>query len=224
MHIAIIPARKGSKSIINKNLQKIGNRNLVERAVDSAQRAGIFKKIIISTDIPILKDLGDDKKVFIHERREELCTDSALMHGVVEDVLKHFTVPRSHIIWLLQPTSPFRQRVDFDRIARMFTQETSSVISVTSVEAYHPNRMYTIKSNLIYPIRFNSFKNKQALPKMYIRSGHFYVFYANDFLRKKEFQVSPCRPYIIPAERAVNVDSELDLNVARILFEKKVVK
>jgi len=224
MHIAIIPARKGSKSIINKNLQKIGGKNLVERAVESARGSNLFKKIIISTDIPVLQDLADNKKVFVHERREELCSDKALMQGVVEDVIKQFTISRSNLIWLLQPTSPFRLKIDYDRIARMFAQETSSVISMCSVESNHPNRMYTIKSNIIHPIRFTSFQNRQALPKMYIRSGHFYVFYTNDFLRKKNFQIPPCRPHLIPEERSINIDSELDLGLARVLFKNRAVK
>jgi len=168
MHIAIIPARKGSKSIINKNLQKIGSKNLVERALASAIDSHLFKKIIISTDIPTLVDLADNKKVFVHERRDDLCSDKALMHGVVEDVIKQFTVSRASLVWLLQPTSPFRLKVDFERIARMFAQETSSVISLSSVESNHPNRMYTIKSNMIHPIRFTSFQNRQALPNLLI--------------------------------------------------------
>ena len=48
--IAFIPARKGSKSIKNKNLKLINKKTLVEITIDQAIKSKIFKKIILSSD------------------------------------------------------------------------------------------------------------------------------------------------------------------------------
>ena len=43
--IALIPARSGSKGLKNKNLLKIGNRTLVEIAIDNALSSKLISKV-----------------------------------------------------------------------------------------------------------------------------------------------------------------------------------
>lgn len=225
MNIAIIPARAGSKSIINKNLQKIGTRSLVERTINSAIGAGLFDKVILTTDIPVLlAEYDNHPSVTVRRRDMALATDTAAMADVVLDCINHFGIPPSSLCWLLQPTSPFRAKTDYVNISRMFGGDTRSVISVVSVESHHPNRMYTEKNKQMYPLRFTSFSNKQNLPKVYLRSGHFYVMSAKDFVATKSFYIKPCRPYEIDRSRGVNIDDPIDLLTAKALFEKGLCK
>lgn len=220
MNIAIIPARQGSKSIINKNLQKIGPKTLVQSTVESAIRSHIFSKIIISTNIPtIIEEYQGNKKVSVHVRPEHLCTDEAVMLDVIKDVINGYSIDNECIVWLLQPTSPFRDDTDYNKILELFKWgQAKSVISVTNVGASHPNRMYTIKDDKLYPIRFASFNNKQDLPDIFIRSGHYYVFYCSDFLKEGSFYCSPCMALEIPKARAVNIDDKTDLLLAKLLY------
>lgn len=226
MNIAIIPARHGSKSILNKNLQKVGNKSLVHRAIQSAIDSGIFQKIILTTDIPVLIEEFDQpkSKVTVRHRTKNLCKDETLMSEVVHDALDAFGIWPEMRVWLLQPTAPFREQVDYQRILQIFkTTDTRSVISMFDVGACHPNRMYTLdaQEHLIYPLRYTNFTNKQELIPIYLRSGHFYVFYAKEFREQKQFFIKPCRGYFIDRTRAmVNIDEPLDLVIAR-LFEKE---
>ena len=48
--IAIIPARKGSTRIKNKNLKQIGTDSLIKRSLNTCSASGIFDEIIVSTD------------------------------------------------------------------------------------------------------------------------------------------------------------------------------
>ena len=59
--IAFIPARKGSKSIKNKNLRKINNKTLIEITIDQAKKTKIFKDIILSTDSHSMINIGKKK-------------------------------------------------------------------------------------------------------------------------------------------------------------------
>ena len=50
MSIAIIPARKNSKRIKNKNIKLINNKPLIYIVIKILQKSKLFKKIIVSTD------------------------------------------------------------------------------------------------------------------------------------------------------------------------------
>jgi pseudaminic acid cytidylyltransferase len=51
-NIAIIPARGGSKRVPGKNIRIFAGRPMLSYAIDLAKRAGIFCRIIVSTDSP----------------------------------------------------------------------------------------------------------------------------------------------------------------------------
>ena len=61
--IALIPARGGSKGLLNKNLQKIGEESLVERIINKVIDSGIFNEIVLSSDSDEILKIGD-KKMF----------------------------------------------------------------------------------------------------------------------------------------------------------------
>jgi pseudaminic acid cytidylyltransferase len=50
MKIAVIPARGGSKRIARKNIRPFAGRPLIGYAIDVARSAGVFDRIVVSTD------------------------------------------------------------------------------------------------------------------------------------------------------------------------------
>lgn len=216
-HVAIIPARAGSKSITNKNLQKIKGKTLVDRAIDAAKEAGLFDQIVVSTDIPILLDeLSADPKLTVIHRKSDLATDEAMMAGVVLDALAQAEIPNPHYFWLLQPTSPFRSKSHFTEVEALIARHRPmSLISVKDVGPNHPNRTYTIVRNELKPLRFTNFDNKQTLKEVYIRNGSFYVCHAGEFRKHRNFYIDPCVPYVMGESDSINIDGPLDLALAQ---------
>ena len=53
-YIAIIPARKGSKRLKNKNITKINKKPLFNYTLDAAIKCKKIGKIIVSTNIPAI--------------------------------------------------------------------------------------------------------------------------------------------------------------------------
>jgi len=218
-HIALIPARKGSKSILNKNLQKIKGKTLVHRTIISAENSGAFFKIILSTDIPTLVDeFKDSKRVYLHPRKEEHAGDEALMSDVVYDVIRDFKLKDLDTLWILQPSAPFREKKDYDEMRAMHRKyDPASMISVVDVGSNHPNRMYTTPKKELLPLRFTNFKNKEDLMPIYIRNGCFYVVNIGQFKNKKDFYLKPCFPHKMPVERSINIDHKMDLVMAQVM-------
>jgi CMP-N,N'-diacetyllegionaminic acid synthase len=221
-HVAIIPARHGSKSIPNKNLQKLGSKSLVHLAIDQALESGSFHRIILSTDIPILvEEFQNHPVVELRARPSLLALDSTLMGDVVQDTLDTMKVKDRDWIWLLQPTSPFRKLDHFSTIQSMMRNETvKSVISVKDVGPNHPNRTYTIHKGELKPLRYTNFSNKQELLPVYIRNGCFYICQAGDFRKAQSFYVPRCIPYPMLDEDSINIDGPLDLILAQAVAKR----
>ena len=224
-HIAIIPARAGSKSILNKNLVKLDNKtSITEMAIDMALDVKFFDKVILSTDIEYFLDIYE-RKCQVYKRPARLCEDETLMKDVIIDVINGLPYDqiknKKNYIWLLQPTSPFRMQKDFHKIRELVTKEKySSVISLKNVESFHPSRMYTQYNEKLYPLKRNNFFNKQDLPDVFIRNGAFYVFNIGEFIEHQTFYMSPCYGYKMPSSRSINIDGPDDLLLAQAYYKK----
>jgi len=219
-NIAIIPARAGSKSIKNKNLRTINGKHLVNLTIDQAIQSNAFHQIHITTDIvPILE--SPRTGVIYHKRPDELATDDALMCDVIYDMIRSSNIPQDSYLWLLQPTSPFRTKEDFLRISKILKLKgPASLISMKDVGAAHPSRTYRIEAGYLKSFHISNFQNKQDLRPVYIRNGCFYVIKLLSFLEMKTFFIEPCAPYIMDDVHSVNIDSPLDLVVARVVAKE----
>ena len=65
--VALIPARKGSKGIKNKNLKKINGYTLVELAIGIAIKSKIFDKIILSSNSQTIIKSVSKYEITIHK-------------------------------------------------------------------------------------------------------------------------------------------------------------
>ena len=61
--IVTIFARQGSQGVRNKNIQEIGGKTLISRAIDDAQKLTFSNEIIFSSDsVSYLNKIPDSKK------------------------------------------------------------------------------------------------------------------------------------------------------------------
>jgi CMP-N-acetylneuraminic acid synthetase len=131
-------------------------------------------------------------------------------------------------VWLLQPTSPFRDVKDFKVIKSIIESGIyNSVISYKETKD-HPNRTYTIKEEddkiTAHPLRHVNFKNKQDLIPVYIRSGNFYVSKVGAVMETNTFENKPIYPYIVDKIKGINIDSEEDMILAKHYLNYGTVK
>ena len=85
--LAIIPARKGSKIIRNKNFRKF-NKTSYTLTIKAAKNSKCFDKIIVSTDSTKIQSYLKNE-VDCPFLRKKLSGDKSSMHEVVLDVLKY---------------------------------------------------------------------------------------------------------------------------------------
>ncbi len=216
--LGLIPARGGSKSIVNKNMVDLGGCPLIKWTIDAASKSTL-SRVVVSTDD---KEIADACRNFGVEvpfiRPDSLASDEAQSIDVVLHALDALD-EQFDAVMLLQPTSPFRTHEDIN-MALTMNHDGSSVISVVPVDGTHPARMKFIENGfLVDPPFVEEVENmpRQNLRPMYIRNGAIYLTTVGD-LKNRTFKGNKSRALIMPRSRSLNIDSEFDLLVARALI------
>jgi len=62
-------------------------------------------------------------------------------------------------------------------------------------------------------------KNRQELPVFYRLNGAIYLAYCNYLKEQKSFFGKDTSAYIMPKERSIDIDNEIDFELAQILME-----
>ena len=227
--LCIIPARGGSKGIKNKNIIQINGKPLIQFTIDTAKKISNYCDILISTDSEKIRKICLKNKLnFYGFRAKKLANDKSLTKDVVRyELLKIEKILNKKYfgIVLLQPTCPVR---DYKKILSgmkiLKKKKYNSVLSISDVEGNHPYRMKVLKNNFCH--NFMKFKTenmmpRQKLPKIYIRSGSFYIIERNYFLKKDSLVGNKCYGYKIKGLETTNIDTKKDLEFFKFLIKKK---
>lgn len=223
---AIIPARSGSVSVKNKNLQKISGKSLFQITLDLAKKSKFIDDIIVtSNDHKILayESKRQYQKIIFLKRSNKLSSNKSSMLSVIKDVEERIKKKYDYFL-ILQVTCPFRKLLDINNsIKKIIKENSDNVISVTLMDDFHPARMYQMKSKKLISLdKKNNSKNRQMLPKIFHRNGMIYLFKTSNIKKYKNFYGKKISPYIIEKERSINIDNYQDLIYARAISKKKI--
>ena len=227
--LGITLARGGSKSVLNKNIRPILGVPLIGYTISEALCSKFISRYIISTDDKEIQKVAvkcGAEAPFL--RPKKYATDvassvSALQHAVKwvendEGVKYDFIVE-------LMCTNPLKTVEDIDSsIEKLISTGADSVIAVHQLEDHHPARIKKIIDDKIidFCIPEDPESRRQDLkPGAYIRSGSIYAL-KRDYLMLKgrRYGSDKSRPHILPPERAVNIDTEIDFMIAELMLKK----
>lgn len=225
--VGVITARGGSKGIPHKNIVPLCGKPLLQYTAEVALAAKSLARVILTTDDESIAEVGRRCGVDVPFRRPpELSRDDTPSIPVVQHALDWLSAEGDHYdaVFVLQPTCPLRRRADIDGAVELLQSSgADSVISVVEVGEKHPARMKSVDSQgrLINPPFAEVYEGqrRQELPPLYLREGSVYLTRTQVLLMQNTFQGNDCRAWIIPPERACNIDTPLDLFFAEKLLE-----
>lgn len=220
--LGVVPARGGSKGVPNKNVRLLGGRPLILHTVAAARRSNYLTDLIVSTDSDEIAEICRNDDVTVpFMRPAALATDDARAIPTIQHAVRTFEHQVGYEydwVMMLQPTAPLRSSNDIDDACFSLLQdsEAESVVSVTRVDNYHPQKMKIIREGAVYDYVPNSPENppRQSLSPVYIVNGAIYLFTREALMLRNSFKGSKCLPLVMPAERSVNIDSITDFLVA----------
>ena len=222
-------ARGGSKSVPRKNIKPIAGLPLIGYTIAEALKSKFITRYIVSTDDEEIQQVAIQcgaEAPFL--RPSEFSTDeassvSAMQHAVAW-VEQQERVEYDYIIELMC-TNPMKTVEDIDAsIEKLISTKADSVIAVHQLEDHHPARIKKIIDDKITDFcipEIPESRRQDLKPEAYIRSGSIYAL-KRDYLmvEGKRYGSDNSRPYILPQERAVNIDTEIDFIIAELMLNK----
>jgi CMP-N,N'-diacetyllegionaminic acid synthase len=208
--IAVIPARSGSKGIINKNVSPCSGKPLMAWTIEAARRSKYIDRVVVSTDDVGIAGVGVRYGAEYVIRPPELATDDAPMPPVLLHALRNPVQGRKHetfdIAVLLQPTSPLRTTEDIDGAIELLTS-SGQYKTVTSVYGSH-----RVPFSGTDPVR-----RQDRAPTLYL-NGAIYAVKVMNFMDNPVFIDEFTVPYVMSEHDSLDVDYPKDLALAGLLI------
>ncbi len=214
----LIPARRGSKRIKNKNLILLNGKPLITISVESALRTKLINKTFVSTnDEKIIKKVN--KKAFIIKRPNNISKDNSTTEQTVShfiNYLKKNKIILPDLIVLLQCTSPFREKKDIHlSIQHLIRNKLDSLFSGCT----NKNLFWIINKKKLQPINYDPKKRlrEQKMKDQFIENGSIFVFKTKGFIKNKCRIFGKVGVYIMKRENSFQIDDPQDID-----FIKKI--
>ena len=219
---AIIPARSRSKGLKNKNIQKLGNSELVAHSIKFAKKLKFVDYIFVSTNSKKYKKIAENYGANVPFLRSSInSSDKSMEEDVLFEIAEKckknkMKLPKE-ILWL-RPTHPLRCLRSFKNAYKIFKKKKKSTLIVTKTDS----RIFLLKKKKLCPIVKKFYKEsmirRQDSPesvKMF--HGEFFKFprtYKKNFLGR---QIN----YVIqPAVCSVDIDTQNDLTYLNFIIKK----
>jgi len=221
--IAIIPVRKNSSGIKNKNLIVLKNKSLLERTIVLSKNNKFIDQTIVSTNCSKMYKISKKYNCNSQTLRPNYLSGK---YALTIDVIKHemkINKFKDVFILLLQVTSPFRSQVLTNKFLSRFNKNKNylSSVSVTKVDHPHPYKVQIIKKNkLSSMLNKESMLPRQKLPPTYAPNGLFYITHSNNILKDNSFFSKSTLPFLVNGSESLNLDNSLDLILMNALKKK----
>jgi CMP-N-acetylneuraminic acid synthetase len=165
-HLAIIPARFGSKRIPNKNIKNFNGKPIISYPILAAKKSRLFREIIVSTDSNKIKKIVNKfgAKVY-YLRSKKLSNDQAIIKDVLFDVIKFLKkkMLTSEYFCLLYATSPLINYYDLKKSLKVLDASSSAVDSIMAVKEFsYP--IWMLKEFSVANIKFKNTKVQEYVP------------------------------------------------------------
>lgn len=222
--ISIIPARGGSRRVKKKNIKLLAGKPLIAYTIIEAIKSEKFENIIVSTEDPEIAKISKYFGAEIMYRPPELAKDDTSIISVIFHLIEQYQdqFDDSTIIVLLQPTSPLRTRDDIKKCIDLYLNTNcDSLVSV--YRCHHPPYWsLEIKNGYLKPLSgmTNLKKDRKAFGKIYYPNGAIYIASIETLIKYKSFYCENTIPYIMPLEKSIDIDTELDFLFAEFLLKK----
>ncbi|MDX5584707.1 MAG: acylneuraminate cytidylyltransferase family protein [Aureibaculum sp.] len=230
--LCTICARGGSKGVKNKNIRLLNGKPLIAHTIKQALASHLFDHVVISTDsdqiAEVAKKYGGE--VFF-KRDEALSSDTAGKLDVIKDALikseayygKEY---KYHVD--LDATSPLRDVEDITASFQQFLTDKNENL-ITGMPSRRSPYFNLVEVDMNGKVFLSKKLEKPVLrrqdsPKCFDMNASIYIWTRDALLNETSLFTDQTGLFIMPEERSVDIDTELDFEFVEFLMRKLNVK
>jgi N-acylneuraminate cytidylyltransferase len=227
---ACIFARSGSKGMVNKNIQQFSGKPLISWTIELALKVKRINEVFVSTDSEEIAEIARIAGATIpFIRPSELATDTSpewhsWQHFIKFLADKDGRLPEAFLS--LPATSPLRSTIDVENCLNEFKKGRADfVVGITPSERNpYFNMVKKGEDNQVNLViqQGEKYSRRQDTPEIFDLTTVCYVGKPSIILTKNSIFEGKVAGVEIPRERAIDIDTELDFQIAEFLFKSKV--
>jgi len=226
--LVVIPARRGSKRIPEKNIIDLGGRPMVAYTIEAALESDIADSVYVSTEDPEIGRIAESHGAIDHRRPVELSNDLVSATDVcleIEDRLRK-NGQRYDSIVCLQPSSPLRSASDIRESWKHFSDSSAEfLVSVTPIDPHYFHWAVHKTANgwqMFFGDKY--LVERPLLPPVYRPNGAIKIARTESLKAKRNFFGERLAIYEMPDSRSVHVAERSDLQLASCFLQAERVE
>ncbi|GLY13549.1 acylneuraminate cytidylyltransferase [Kineosporia rhizophila] len=215
--VAVIPARGGSQGVPLKNLEPVGGRSLLMRAVTACRQSQLIDEVYVSTDHAGIQEEARRAGAHVVVRPAAISgntasSESAVLHAINEI---QGDGPAPEVTVLVQCTSPFMNPADLDAaVGRVLAGEADCAFSAVESHAflwkYGPDGLIGINHDASFRPR------RQDRDTEFRETGAFYAMRTDGLRRHGRRFFGTLVAQRVNDDHAMEIDTPDDLHIARL--------
>ena len=221
--LGIVPARKGSKSIKDKNILKINKKPLIEYTFTEIKKSKLKSSFILTDSLKIKKIAQKYKINNDYIRPKVLSKDNtSLLSNLIhfDKWLKKKEIFYDYFL-ILQPTSPVRSFIDINSVINMLIKKKPESLFSINNSNEHPYECIKIKRtkwSYILPKAKNFYRRQDFDFESFFINGAFYAVHRN-LIRKKKLIGKKHFLYKMPKSRSFDINDLEDIEIVRKILK-----
>lgn len=228
--LCTICARGGSKGVVGKNIRVLLGKPLLAHSIAQARATGLFEFLAVSSDSDEILDVARTHGVdLLIKRPDELATDTAgKLPAIQHCVMEVERITGSHFDSLvdLDATSPLRIPEDIVNAVKLL-EETGADNVITAMPARRSPYFNLVElgddgvARLSKPLDVPILRRQDA-PKCFDMNASIYAWSREVFFSSNTIFNSSTRMYVMPEERSIDIDSELDFRFVEFMMMERM--
>ncbi|MDK2081719.1 cytidylyltransferase domain-containing protein [Aliarcobacter butzleri] len=227
--LCTICARGGSKSVKNKNIKELKGKPLIAYTIEQAKASGLFEHIVVSTDSDDIANVAKEygAEVFF-KRNEEMASDTAGKLDVIKDAFekseKYYNKKFDYLIDL-DATAPLRIVEDIINSFKQFKENDNDnlITAMPSRRSPYFNLVEQDKDGKVYLSKKldSAVVRRQDAPKSYDMNASIYIWKRDIILNENSIFLEKTGLYVMPEERSIDIDNELDFKFVEFFMKER---
>ena len=218
--ITIIPARKGSKSIKNKNIINYKGKPLIYHSIKTALKSKLINTVVVSTDSKKYQSMVikfGASAPFL--RPNKYSNDNSSDRDFIIHASKFLISKNNYpdLIVLLRPTTPNRDIKIVNKGIKLFIKNFKKYDSMRSVSKFNqpPQKLFMIKNKTLKGFFDKVLKGeyhsrpRQKYTKTYLPNGYIDILKPSFFLNNKNKLWGKIQPFLTNETLDIDIQSDL---------------